>query len=221
MPPSLFSMVLYVLAASGFLLLKGVAPGFVGSCVVKAIPALAVACAVLLARGLARRERQALLLGALGCAVGDVVLDLDRERLFVPGLAAFLMGHLGFLAFLWMRRVPRSRAWPWLLPVLLVSGVMLALLLPRLGSLLLPVLIYLAVISAMAGLAMLADVRVAAAVGAFVFLLSDALLALAKFVLDGWPSPLATIPVYFLGLFLLGFGVLGPRPSQVRRGSVQ
>jgi len=92
--------------------------------------------------------------------------------------------------------------------VLLFSLAMAFVLVPKLGSLFVPVMLYLVVITLMTVLAIVADVRPIAAIGAFIFMISDALLALAKFVFNGHPSPLFTIPVYFTGLFLLGFGIL-------------
>jgi hypothetical protein len=44
-------------------------------------------------------------------------------------------------------------------------------------------------------------------------MVSDAMLAWAKFVSPGSPSPNFSIPVYFAGLFLLGFGILGCKPK--------
>jgi uncharacterized membrane protein YhhN len=129
-------------------------------------------------------------------------------RLFVPGLAAFLFGHVGFLALFWMRRISKNPRRIWTIPVLIFALAMAIVLIPRLDSLLIPVLVYLVVITLMTLLAIVSDVHPIAAVGAFVFMISDALLALAKFVLDGQPSPHVTIPVYFAGLFLIGFGIL-------------
>jgi len=201
-------MCVYVVAAAAFLLVTGLLPGFAFSFVVKVIPALSLSLAVLIARGLETRERIALLLGALLCGAGDVILDIDRVRLFVPGLAAFLLGHVGFLvffAFRFDRKVSRKY---WIIPVLLLAVVMGIILVPRLGSLLVPVVAYLLIITVMTVLAVLSRTHGIAALGAFIFMVSDALLALAKFVLNGQPSPMVTIPVYFTGLFLLGFGVL-------------
>jgi uncharacterized membrane protein YhhN len=115
---------------------------------------------------------------------------------------------VGFLTLFWMRRIPKNPRRAWTIPVLIFAMAMAIVLIPKLGSLLVPVLAYLVVITLMTVLAIVSDVRPMAAVGAFVFMISDALLALAKFVLEGQLSPHFTIPAYFVGLFLLGFGVL-------------
>lgn len=201
-------MAVYVAAAVSFMLVKILMPDFTASFVIKVIPALTLAVAILITGQLALPQKIAMLAGALFCGAGDVILDIDRVRLFVPGLAAFLLGHVGFLILLWMRRVPKSPRRVWMIPVLLFSLAMAFVLVPQLGSLLVPVMLYLVVITLMTMLAIVADVRPLAAIGAFIFMLSDALLALAKFVFNGHPSPLFTIPVYFTGLFLLGFGIL-------------
>jgi uncharacterized membrane protein YhhN len=201
-------MVVYLAAAVVFMLVKILAPGFTLSFAIKVIPALSLALATLLVSPMKTFQRIAMLVGALFCGAGDVILDIDRVRLFVPGLAAFLLGHVGFLVLFWMRRMPKNPRRIWTIPILIFALVMAFVLIPRLSSLLIPVLAYLVVITLMTVLAIMSDVHPMAAVGAFVFMISDALLALAKFVWDGQPSPHVTIPVYFAGLFLLGFGVL-------------
>jgi alkenylglycerophosphocholine hydrolase len=208
--PYLPFMVIYITSAIVFMAVKIFTPNFTGSFVIKVIPALSLSLAVLLAGPMKISHRIAMLTGALFCGAGDVILDIDRVRFFVPGLAAFLLGHIGFLALFWMRRSFAGSRRVWAIPVLLVALTMAIVLIPRLGPFMAPVLAYLAVITIMTVLAIMSDVRPMAAAGAGLFMLSDALLALAKFVFNGQPSPLFTIPVYFAGLFLLGFGILIP-----------
>jgi uncharacterized membrane protein YhhN len=203
-------MVIYITSAICFMAVKIFIPNLTGSFVIKVIPALSLALAILLTSPMNISHRIAMLTGALSCGAGDVILDIDRIRFFVPGLAAFLLGHIGFLSLFWMRRVYSRSRLAWTIPVLLFAMVMAFVLVSRLGSLMAPVLSYLAVITVMTVLAIMSDVRPMAAAGAGVFMISDALLALSKFVFDGRPSSLFTIPIYFAGLFLLGFGILIP-----------
>lgn len=199
---------IYGVAAVAFLLVKGLVPDFRFSFVIKAVPALSLAVAFVAVPGLSGRERAALLVGAVLCGTGDVILDIDRVGLFIPGLAAFLVGHVGFSVFYSFRFEPSNgRAWA-AAPVLVLAVGMAIVLIPRLGSFLAPVLVYLIVITAMTLLAVFSRTHVATVVGAFIFMISDALLALAKFVFDGRPTPMVTIPVYFIGLGLLGFGII-------------
>ena len=114
--------IVYVGSAVLFLLVFCLLQPFPGRFILKAIPALSLALAFFLAPGLDGRQRWSLIAGALFCGVGDMILDIDRIRLFVPGLVAFLLGHTGFLVFFLLRREKKSPRRVWLLPFLAVSG---------------------------------------------------------------------------------------------------
>ncbi len=203
----------FVAATVVFVAGKIFVPELGASFLVKVVPALSLALAVARWPGLARGPRMTLLAAALCCGAGDVILDLDRGRYFVPGLVAFLLAHLSFIAHFWPRRVAASpRRWG-VLAVLFFCAGMTALLWPHLGALRLPVLAYIAVITLMVSAVIVSDAHPLALAGAVAFMLSDALLAWAKFVSPGWPPQPFNVSVYFLGLGLLGFGALIP-PSR-------
>jgi uncharacterized membrane protein YhhN len=119
-------------------------------------------------------------------SLGDILLDLDPQRLFVFGLGSFLVAHLVYI-FLFVRN--RRRAIPFGTPrvllaalVLLYSAAVSSWLLPSLGNLIVPVAIYMCAITAMVVSAIL--VRFPnpwVVVGAILFLISDSLLAVNKF----------------------------------------
>lgn len=198
----------FVLAAVAFIVPKFLFGTFPASFLIKVVPAASLALAVLMHSAKKQASHWWLLVGVVLCGAGDVILDIDRVRLFVPGLAAFLLGHCAFVGLFWIRRsLPGRRSWA-VVPVLLVAVAMAVVLIPNLGRMLVPVLAYLLVITVMTTLAVLSELRGLAAIGAGVFMLSDALLALAKFVFDGQPSPPFTISIYFVGLGLLGFSCL-------------
>jgi sterol desaturase/sphingolipid hydroxylase (fatty acid hydroxylase superfamily)/uncharacterized membrane protein YhhN len=126
------------------------------------------------------------------CLAGDVFLML--QGFFIPGLVSFLAAHLCYLALFrqGVRWFPRRGA---LVATLLAAAVMYAILLPHLGPVLkVAVAAYALVIAAMAGQAIgravvLRDgASLAVAVGAVLFMLSDALLAINRFAS---PIPLA------------------------------
>jgi len=212
-PQRLFQIV-YVGSAVLFLFVFCLLQPFPGRFILKAIPALSLALAFLLAQGLDGWQRLSLIAGALFCGVGDMILDIDRVRLFVPGLIAFLLGHTGFLVFFFLRREKKSPRKVWLLLFLAFPAAMTAVLVPHLDRLLIPVLVYLTIISLMTGFAIVSDLHIQAVLGALLFMLSDALLALAKFVFHGFPGPEFTVPIYFTGLFLLGFGCMKTKKPQ-------
>ena len=155
----------------------------------------------------------------LFCAIGDGFLSRDGERAFLAGMGAFAIGHGLFIAlFLRLGADPGYLAERWLAaPALLVlAGLMLALLWPRLGGLRWPVAGYVAVIAAM-GLAALAlpPPRVLALAGALAFVLSDAILAAELFLLPETAPARRITPhlvwlFYWGGLVLIAAGVLLP-----------
>jgi len=129
--------------------------------------------------------RYALLAGLALSTAGDVFLMLPRER-FVAGLASFLGAHLCYL-YAFGFGVPFGAS-ALALPFSVAAGVVLALiwrgLTPRLRV---PVIVYVVVIALMAGQAaarweLLRDAAtLSAALGAALFMASDALLAIDRF----------------------------------------
>ena len=128
---------------------------------------------------------------------GDVFLMLPRN-LFVAGLAAFLLGHLAYVAGFGL-----GEAWPWILGVGVVGAavgtpIVRALLRDGHRDLLGPVLAYMAVISTMVACAIgVGDPRAIA--GAALFMFSDSLIAWNRFV-----RPIAWAPVTIMVTYHLG-----------------
>lgn len=122
--------------------------------------------------------------GLLLSLVGDVFLMLRPAR-FIPGLCAFLLAHLAYVAA-FASRIDML-AWPPAVAAILAGAGMLALLWTGLGRLRWPVTLYVAAIAAMvatsvsAATAMPDPGRLAAAAGAALFLGSDACLGYARF----------------------------------------
>jgi len=165
-----------------------------------------------------------LLGGALALAsLGDFLLGvrrlgkLDANSLFLFGLASFLAAHLVYIL---MFRKYRALVW-WkpgparvggVVIILIAVAVMLGMLRQSLGSMLVPVVVYALALSAMGISAMLADLgSPLAAVGALLFISSDAMLAVNKFR-QPFPrsEPLIWI-TYYLAQFLIVRGVEGHR----------
>jgi uncharacterized membrane protein YhhN len=127
----------------------------------------------------ARRYRL-LAIGLLLGSIGDALLDLD-PKYFVAGLVAFLVGHAVYALCFWRS----GRGTPGPIPqitVLLFAGVFIAWLWPSLGAMRIPAACYFAAITMMA----LASLRVGGwvAIGALLFLASDAMLATDRFRLE-------------------------------------
>jgi uncharacterized membrane protein YhhN len=167
-----------------------------------------IAAAGLLDPGADAHTRRVWFVAALICSLtGDVLLMLP-EDLFVPGLAAFLVGHLCYLVGFWTR-VPSVIA-------LVVSAAVVVVVVAPLAhrilssintsidrvaapkSLRIAVASYIAVISAMLATA-LATGNVVAAAGAVLFVTSDSLIAWDRFVRPVRWAPVAIMVTYHLG----------------------
>lgn len=131
--------------------------------------------------------------------LGDVFLMLPRDA-FVLGLGAFLLGHVAYVIGL---NLHSEDLWYLAIPVLLVAlalGARLVRGLRRGGhrSLVPPVIAYVIVISAMVASA-LASGNALAAVGAALFMASDALIGEQRFVHPRAWAPVAIMVTYHLG----------------------
>ncbi|MPZ69354.1 MAG: hypothetical protein GEU71_07475 [Actinobacteria bacterium] len=136
--------------------------------------------------------------------VGDVFLMLPDR--FVPGLAAFLLGHVSYIVGLRIES-GSGTAWTVATVVLVVAGFPLARRIVRgasehnasLGN---PVAAYTAVITLMVSAAVVTGEPLAIA-GALLFYLSDTLIGWSRFVRPAAWAPLGIIVTYHLGQALL------------------
>ncbi len=149
-----------------------------------------LAAVVWLAAGPARDTRLvrlvvvALLLSWLGDSAPDVVPD---DLSFLTMLGFFLVAHVAYLVAFWPWRRDGilGHRWVGVLPYLVAYVALVAVCAPGADDLLVPVVVYGAVLSAMAVLATFDRV---AAVGGVLFIVSDSLIALNAFV-DGYDLP--------------------------------
>ncbi|WP_235605961.1 lysoplasmalogenase, partial [Rhodanobacter thiooxydans] len=161
------------------------------------------------------RYRRWVLAGIAGSLAGDVFLMLPGD-LFVPGLVAFLLAHVCFIAAFLSDSRLAAPAWP-LAACLAYGAANLALLWDAIDPpLRVPVIVYVAVLATMGGQAW-ARARTRrsdaaaqlAARGALVFMLSDSVLAWDRF---RGPVPLASLWVlaaYYLALWWIARSVQG------------
>jgi len=115
---------------------------------------------------------------------GDVFLMLPSDR-FVAGLVAFLIAHL-FYSAAFASEISALVWWP-LIPFVIYGIVIYIILVPSLGKLKVPVLIYVVVILIMAWLAWERwsqtgqNGALLASIGAVLFIISDTILAIDRF----------------------------------------
>lgn len=157
-----------------------------------------------------------ILAGLLLCMAGDFFLIFfSSKKLFLAGLVSFLAGHVLYtIAFFSLAGSGRGE-WIVIALVLAVSVVVFAWLRPHLGKMLVPVLAYIAIITAMViGAASLADTetvsfsgRALAFSGALLFYVSDIFVARQRFVTRNFFNRAVGLPLYFTAQFLISFSI--------------
>jgi uncharacterized membrane protein YhhN len=151
----------------------------------------------------------------LGCSlVGDVFLMLPKDR-FLPGLVSFLLAHIAYLAAFTGALRYQAILVP-LVPYVVFGGGMLLVLWPGLQRRLrIPVTLYVLVITLMAGAALgrWTEFRtlaaLGAAIGAGLFVVSDALLAVDRFRWSLRASRTAVLGTYWMAQYLIALSVRG------------
>jgi uncharacterized membrane protein YhhN len=161
-------------------------------------------------------------LGILLSLLGDVLLMISLDRLFLAGLIAFLLAHVAYVIG-FNSPLPALSAWGFLLALMIgIGGVRI---LRRIvaplhaqgqAGLRIPILIYGLVISLMLLSAMLkltdvswqAGAALLVALGAFLFYLSDIILAWQKFIAPIRNGRIYNILAYHLGQIALIAGVV-------------
>jgi uncharacterized membrane protein YhhN len=176
--------------------------------VLKALPVLGLAIWVWtrVAGGPGRRLAAGLALGALG----DFLLT--SPALFLAGMAAFFAQHALYVSVFLPERELRAGRLPWAAGLVLAAIALVAVLLPHLGGLTWPVLVYSLALLAMAVTAVLRrPPALTVALGATLFFASDALLAVNRFVARFPAACLAILATYYAGQFLIARGWLKDR----------
>ncbi|HYF32649.1 MAG TPA: lysoplasmalogenase [Chitinophagaceae bacterium] len=146
---------------------------------------------------------------------GDIALLFEnRDALFfMLGLGCFLIAHLFYIIAFMRVRGGAKPQWPWIAGTLLYVGILLYVLLPYLGALMIPVIVYAGVLGTMLLAAVHAFPRpyakpgIICLAGALLFVLSDSILAINKFYM-GFPwAGLAIMLTYALAQYMLVRGM--------------
>jgi uncharacterized membrane protein YhhN len=156
-----------------------------------------------------------LLVGLSFCLAGDVLLALPQRMMFLLGLVAFLLGHIFYaLAFL-----SASGLTTWIVfgAVLIASPstFIYLWLRPRLGTMRVPVLVYVVIISVMVTIAFAVwgqepfsiTGRFMVLIGALCFYASDVFVARDRFIVKEFINRFLGLPLYYGAQFLLALSV--------------
>jgi uncharacterized membrane protein YhhN len=156
-----------------------------------------------------------LLAGLILCLGGDVLLIFPQKKAFLIGLISFLLGHVCYVfAFFHVSQVSTL---VWLIAVIssAFSVFVFIWLKPHLGSMMIPVIVYITVITGMviaAGSVLLdtslpCNARLIVFIGALLFYFSDIFVARNRFLEKAFINRLFGLPLYYSGQFLLAFSV--------------
>jgi uncharacterized membrane protein YhhN len=153
--------------------------------------------------------------------IGDVVLLFSDkgEVYFIIGLVSFLISHIAYIIlFSKQLRIYSNRNkaifWVGITAIIVYLMVMLAVLLPRLGDLKIPVIVYAIVLSTMLLFAFKGYLKwnspanIYILLGAVVFVSSDSILALNKFYEPLKFSSLLIMSTYITAQYLIVVGIL-------------
>ncbi len=156
-----------------------------------------------------------LLVGLIFCLIGDVCLALPQEKAFMAGLVAFLVGHISYI-FSFSSLIP---IYHWISAGLFIMFGMSAFIFfwlrPHLKSMLIPVLLYIVVITVMTSGAWAVfwktsfqtSGRAFILAGSLCFYFSDVFVARDKFIKEEYRNRLFGLPFYYTGQFMLAFSV--------------
>lgn len=156
--------------------------------------------------------RRFLMLALSFSLLGDMLLSFDG--FFIMGLAAFLLAQLTYTALFLKFKHPSKHFKAWFAFIILYIVCMASIVLPSVmeSDVVLAVIIaaYMCAISAMAicaGLLTTPGVYMSAA-GAFIFVISDSLIAINKFVIPIEHAGIGIMSTYYSAQLLIVFGMV-------------
>jgi len=193
----------FVLGAAAFLVM--LAAGITGPArtAAKAVPVATLL--VLVLRDMGGFVRFCLAGALLGSVAGDILLDLPYDALFVFGLAAFLAGHLFYtLLFFRYARLPGGFETAVTAAMVIFAAAMIWLFSGIEPALFKPVVLYIVVIVAMSIGALLVPAPDRLLFyGAFIFIASDVVLAVNKFLITIPAGRIINITLYFTAQYII------------------
>lgn len=194
---------IYVTAAAAFLVLMALDASGLGRTIMKAIPVGTLLVYVL--REMPGTARICLAGALLGSVCGDILLDQTGAHLFIFGLVAFLVAHIFYtvLFFLYSKR-PDGLNKAIIAGLVIFAGVMIWLFRGITPGLYGPVVAYIVVIIVMSiGALLVPAANRLLFWGALLFIASDVVLAVNKFLVVVPYGRLINISLYFIAQFVI------------------
>ena len=155
----------------------------------------------------------AIITGLCLSLLGDIFLMLRNQK-FVAGLVSFLLAHLVYI-YAFYQQLSTQLHWQNLLYFSLPAAAYFAYLYNGLGKLKIPVLVYVSAIVMMAFvsfemyLSSVSTYSLAAFVGAIIFMISDATLALNKFKRPFHSAQIVILSTYYVAQWAIAYSTFG------------
>lgn len=148
-------------------------------------------------------------IGFLFSSFGDLALALDFPHSFVVGLGLFLIAHLFYIfSFYLFPRVNWNERKNIIFGILIIAVSLSLFIIPNAGEFAVPVLFYILVITTMACMASLQKIHYFTFIfGAVIFMASDAMIAINKFVTPIMYSGIWIMTTYYIAQGLLAKGI--------------
>ncbi|MFV9551723.1 lysoplasmalogenase [Algibacter sp. PT7-4] len=172
---------------------------------------LVIIIPILFAKNGLKPYKNIILIGLVFCLIGDVFLMFDSY--FIFGLVAFLIGHIFFIyAFTTINGI--STNIKTLVPLVALACLVFFILKDHLGSLLVPVILYIACIVFMVWQALNLYVWkkdyafLLILLGGILFLISDSVLAYRKFIFNFTIAQFLVSTTYWLAITLISLSTI-------------
>lgn len=142
-------------------------------------------------------------------AIGDMLLSLSGDTNFIFGIISFAIAHC-FYIFTFISKPVLKRKRSIIALVFFLYGIfMIVFLMPTLGKMLIPVIFYVLIISLMGISAVLGvNNNLYQIFGAFLFIISDSVIALNNFYTPIPFSSVIIMTTYYTAQFLLIYGTI-------------
>jgi uncharacterized membrane protein YhhN len=157
-----------------------------------------------------------ILIALMLCLIGDVCLIFqESKKMFIAGLVAFLSGHIAYISAFYGHTRMNAGLWAALIVFAVLGTLVYRWIRPNLGTLKIPVVVYILVITTMVTCAvsmfgnpaLISTGRFMVLAGALSFYTSDILVARDRFVMNAYVNRLIGLPLYFLGQFLFALSI--------------
>mgnify|MGYP005814736387 CR=1 FL=1 len=164
-------------------------------------------------------KRKLLVVAFLGCAIGDMLLGINRVTLFMPALVSFMAANVILAVYLSKQSHRNTFSYIRLGITIVYTIIVSIVLIPSSGKIAVPVTLYILVIATMTATAALYKGRKQWIVfaGAQIFMIGDSLIAFDKFVYPFNNSLVIIFSCYYTAIFLISTGLTQRPRSAINR----